>query len=237
MKRLLIMALLLAAVPILNGPAWAKLGVVSEAQAFKNGVQAYLYGYPLVLMDVTKQVGTQPNAPGPHGVINQFVNIWTFPDPNFTIIVSPNADTLYTTAFLDLAKEPIVLHVPDTQGRYYLMQMMDAWTNVFASPGKRTTGTEAADFAIVGPGWQGTLPLSVKKLQAPTNMVWILGRTQCNGKDDYAAVNAIQRQYTLTPLSDYGKPYTPPGRARRSVRGREDATGHPGGQDGRGDLL
>ena len=194
-----------------NGAAWAKIGVLTEAAAFKNGVQAYLYGYPLVLMDVTRQVGTQPNAKGPHGVINQFVNLWTFPDPNFSLIVSPNADTLYTTAFLDLAKEPIVLHVPDTQGRYYLMQMMDAWTNVFASPGKRTTGTKAADFAIVGPGWQGTVPPGVKKIQAPTNMVWILGRTQCNGKDDYAAVNAIQRQYSLTPLSAFGKPYTPPG--------------------------
>ena len=92
-----------------------------------------------------------------------------------------------------------------------MMQMMDAWTNVFASVGKRTTGTAAGDFAIVGPGWQGDLPQGVKKVQAPTNLVWILGRTQCNGKDDYAAVNAIQRQYTLTPLSSYGKPYTPPG--------------------------
>ena len=125
--------LLLIGVLAFNEAAWAKIGVLTEAAAFKNGVQAYLYGYPLVLMDVTRQLGTQPMAPGPHGVINQFVNIWSFPDPNFTIIVSPNADTLYSTAFLDLAQEPIVLHVPDTGGRYYLMQMMDAWTNVFAS--------------------------------------------------------------------------------------------------------
>jgi len=213
MQRIFTMALflLLTAALALNGSARAAIGVVQEAAAFKNGVQAYLYGYPLVLMDVTKQVGTQPNASGPHGVINQFVNIWSFPDPKFTIIVSPNADTLYTTAFLDLAREPIVLHVPDTKGRYYLMQMTDAWTNVFASPGKRTTGTKEGDFAIVGPGWKGDLPPGVKKIQSPTNMAWILGRTQCNGKDDYAAVNAIQRQYTLTPLSAYGKQYTPPG--------------------------
>lgn len=214
MRRGLIMAtgiIFLAATFALTGSACAKIGVVQEAAAFKNGVEAYLYGYPLVLMDVTKRMGTQPNAPGPHGVINQFFNVWSFPDPEFTIIVSPNADTLYTTAFLDLSKEPVVLHVPDTQGRYYLMPMLDAWTNVFASPGKRTTGTKAGDFAIAGPGWQGTLPPGVKKIQAPTNMAWIIGRTQCNGKDDYAAVNAIQRQYTLTPLSAYGKPYTPPG--------------------------
>jgi hypothetical protein len=213
MQRIFIMALflLLTAALALNGSARAGIGVVKEAAAFKNGVQAYLYGYPLVLMDVTKKMGMQPNAPGPHGPINQFCHIWSFPDPNFTIIVSPNADTLYSTAFLDLAREPIVLHVPDTKGRYYLMQMMDAWTNVFASPGKRTTGTEEGDFAIIGPDWKGTLPPGVKKIHSPTNMAWILGRTQCNGKDDYAAVNAIQRQYTLTPLSAYGKQYTPPG--------------------------
>jgi hypothetical protein len=210
-KRLAIVALWLAAALALQGHAWAKIGLVTETAAYKNGVQAYIYGYPLILMDVTRQLGTQPNAPGPHGVINQFVNILTFPDPNFTLIVSPNADTLYTTAFLDLAREPIVLHVPDTGDRYYLMQMMDAWTNVFASIGKRTTGTTPGNFAIVGPGWQGDLPQGVKKIQAPTNLAWILGRTQCNGKDDYAAVNAIQRQYTLTPLSAYGKAYTPPG--------------------------
>jgi hypothetical protein len=191
--------------------ARAKIGVLEEAAAFKNGVEAYLFGYPLVLLEVTKKIGTQPHAPGPHGVINQFVHLWTFPDPNLTIIVSPNADTLYSSAILDLSREPIVLHVPDTKGRYYLMQIMDAWTNVIAAPGKRTTGTKAGDFAIVGPGWKGALPQGVKKIQSPTNMVWIIGRTQCNGKDDYAAVNAIQRQYTLTPLSFLGKPYTPPG--------------------------
>jgi hypothetical protein len=103
------------------------------------------------------------------------------------------------------------LHVPDTQGRYYLMQIMDAWTNVFASLGKPTTGTKEGDFVLVGPGWQGNLPPGVKEIKAPTNLIWILGRTRCNGKDDYAAVNAIQRQYTLTPLSAYGKPYTSPG--------------------------
>ncbi len=213
MKRLFLLLIftLLTAQLTLSVPALAELDVVKKTAAIKNGVQAYLYGYPLVLMDVTKQMGLQPNAPGPHGAINQFVNIWSFPDPSLTIIVSPNADTLYTTAMLDLVKEPIVLHVPDTQGRYYLMQIMDAWTNVIAAPGKRTTGTKAGDFAIVGPGWLGTLPQGVRKIQAPTNMVWILGRTQCNGKDDYAAVNTIQRQYSLTPLSAYGKPYRPTG--------------------------
>ena len=88
--------------------------------------------------------------------------------------------------------------------------MLDAWTNVFASPGKRTTGTAQGDFAIVGPGWVGELPPIVQKIQAPTSIVWIIGRTQTNGKADYAAVNALQDQYKLTPLSYWGQPYEPP---------------------------
>src|SRR4029077_19281545 len=95
--------------------------------------------------------------------------------------------------------------------RYYLMPMLDAWSNVFSSPGTRTTGAGEHNFAIVGPGWKGDLPEGVEKIEAPTNMVWILGRTYCTGTpEDYKEVHAIQDKYTLVPLSSYGKPYTPP---------------------------
>jgi hypothetical protein len=142
--------------------------------------------------------------------INQFANAPAFPDHTFTDVVRPNADTLYSTAWLDLSKEAMVLSVPDIKGRYYLMQMLDAWTNVFASPGARTTGTGKGDFAIVGPGFKGKLPAGLKKVESPTNLVWIIGRTQTNGKADYEAVHTIQKEYKLTPLSAWGKPYTPP---------------------------
>ncbi len=125
-------------------------------------------------------------------------------------VVRINVDTLYSFAWLDLSKEPIILSVPDTHGRYYLMPILDAWTNVIASPGKRTTGTKAGNFAIVGPNWSGTLPDGIKEVKSPTNTAMIAGRTQANGPADYAAVNAIQKQYKLTPLSAWGKPYTPP---------------------------
>lgn len=172
---------------------------------------AYVFGYPLVLMDVSRAKMTNVAHPGAGAApVNQFGNVRTFPDATFTDVVSPNADTLYSMAWLDLSKEPVVLSVPDTHGRYYLMPMLDAWTNVFASPGKRTTGTGKGDFAITGPGWSGTLPAGVKEIKAPTDMVWIIGRTQTNGKADFKAVNAIQNQYKLTPLSAWGKPYTPP---------------------------
>ena len=102
-----------------------------------------------------------------------------------------------------------MLSVPDTGGRYYLMPLLDAWTNVFASPGARTTGTHSADFAIVGPDWRGELPRGMKEIDAPTSMVWIIGRTQTNGRGDYDAVHQIQSGYRLTPVGAWGRPYQP----------------------------
>jgi hypothetical protein len=184
---------------------------LSEEQAFQLGVEAYVYGYPLILMDITKALSTAVAAPqGLKAPINQFAHLKAFPDASFTTVVSPNADTLYSVAWLDLSLEPIILSVPDTDGRYYLMPMLDAWTNVFASPGKRTTGTGKGDFVVVAPGWTGELPDGVQKIQSATSIVWIIGRTQTNGKADYEAVHAIQSQYKLTPLSQWGKPYQPP---------------------------
>jgi hypothetical protein len=170
-------------------------------------IEAYIYGYPLVLMDVTRQAMTNVAKPGASAApVNQLCNRKEFPEPTDTAVVSPNADTLYSFSFLDLAREPMVLSVPEMGNRYYLMQLMDAWTNVFASPGTRTTGSSQCDFAIVGPTSKGTLPENVKVIKAPTSMVWLIGRTQTNGKQDYAAVNAIQDQYKLTPLSAWSKP-------------------------------
>jgi hypothetical protein len=184
---------------------------VSGPLAHHLGVEAYIFGYPLVLMDATKQMGTNVPKPGENAApVNQFGQKRTFPDDTFNAVVSPNADTLYSFAFLDLSKEPMVLSVPDMGNRYYLMEMLDGSTNVFACPGTRTTGNGKADFAIVGPKWAGTVPAGVQEIKSPTNMVWIIGRTQTNGRDDYAAVHAIQDEYKLTPLSALGKSYSPP---------------------------
>jgi hypothetical protein len=182
-----------------------------EKAALDAGVEAVVYGLPLVIMDITKVKST--NVVKPEGFaapVNQFVNARQFPDASFKDVVRANVDTLYSSAFLDLSAEPIVLSVPDTRGRYYLMPILDAWTNIFASPGKRTTGTKAGNFAITGPGWKGTLPAGLAELKSPTNMAWIIGRTQTNGPADYPAVRAIQDGYRLTPLSAFGKRYVAP---------------------------
>jgi len=187
-------------------------GQLSAEEAHTIGVEAVVYGLPLVVMDVTKRIST--NVPGPrsdaHAPVNQFGNALKYPPASDHTVVRLNIDMLYSWTWLDLSKEPMVLSVPDTHGRYYMMPMLDAWTNVFASPGRRTTGNTAGHFAVTGPGWKGALPTGVKDIKEPTNTVWIIGRTQTNGPKDYAAVNALQKQYQLTPLSAFGKPYTPP---------------------------
>jgi len=182
-----------------------------EDEALNLGIDAYIYGYPLVLMDVTRALLT--NAPRPSAraaPINQFCHVKTFPDDTMTTVIRPNTDTLDSCAWVDLAKQPMVLSVPNTGERYHLLQMLDAWTNVFAAPGTRTTGNGGEHFAVFGPQWAGTLPSGVQGIKSPTNMVWIIGRTQTNSRSDYAAVHAIQDQYQLTPLDAFGNRYRPP---------------------------
>jgi hypothetical protein len=169
-------------------------------------VEAYIYFYPLVLMEATRKVGTNVEKPvGLRGPINTFAHVREFPPASFRDVVRPNFDTLYSSAWLNLKKEPVILSVPDIQGRYYMMPMLDMWTDVFSVPGKRTTGTKPGHFALVGPKWNGTLPKGVNRIDSPTSTVCIIGRTQTNGPKDYAAVNKIQDGYGLTPLSQWGK--------------------------------
>ena len=166
----------------------------------------------MVTMEVTRRVMTNAAAPETgHAPMGQFIRMRQYPDASYRDVTAPNADTLYTTAWLDVGKEPWVVSIPDMHGRYFLLPLLDAWTNVFQVPGTRTTGTGAQTYAITGPGWKGELPAGVKEYKSPTDIVWILGRIYCTGTpEDYAAVHALQDQFKLVPLSSWGKDYTPP---------------------------
>jgi hypothetical protein len=175
-------------------------------------VDAYVYAYPLVTMEFTRRIMTNvPKREAMRGPMGQFIYARTYPDASFRDVTAPNADTLYTVVWLDVAKEPWVVHFPDMKGRYFLMPMLDGWTTVFADPGKRTTGTKAQTYAITGPGWSGTLPKGVTEIKSATSMVWVLGRIYSTGTpSDYAQVHKLQDGCTAVPLSSYGKKYTPP---------------------------
>jgi hypothetical protein len=163
-------------------------------------------------MEMTRRVMTNAaTAQGNRGPMGQLVKAREYPNALFKDVTAPNADTLYTTAWIDVGAEPWVLSIPDMKDRYFLFPMLDGWTTVFQVPGKRTTGTGAQTYAITGPGWKGTLPADVKEYKSPTNIVWILGRIYCTGTpDDYKAVHEVQDQCKLVPLSAYGKSYTAP---------------------------
>lgn len=209
-KQLLALSVVLGLVLGAVAPAVpAAPAPVTADEAIEIATDAYLYAYPLVLMEISRRVltntdvadGARQRAP-----MNQFAHLPTFPDASFTAIVRPNADTLYSILWFDLRREPLVIHAPDSGGRYYLLPMLDLWTDVFASPGTRTTGTGAQTWVLTGPGWKGgRLPRGVTQIKAPTAFGWLIGRTQTNGKPDYEAVHRFQADLKVVPLSAWGR--------------------------------
>lgn len=222
-RRVLMSALISAAsFAVVTGHATAvRAQTISPQEAHDIAVNAYLYFYSPVTMDLTRKqlINTPPGKGSIGGPMNTFANIDAYPSADMRTVVRPNFDTLYSSAWLDLTKEPVVVSVPDTHGRYYLLPMLDMWTDVFASPGWRTTGTEAGNFVIVPPGWRPDLkeklidefklPKDAQRIDAPTPYVWIIGRTKTDGPADYDAVHKIQAGYKITPLSEWGKTPTP----------------------------
>ena len=194
---------------------------ITEAQAHAIGVDAYVYFYSLVTMDVTRKQFTnlEPGKMPGRGPMNMFNNVPTYPPADDRGVVRPNFDTLYSIAYLDMTKEPVVVSVPDTNGRYYLLPMLDMWSDVFASPGWRTTGTQAGNFLVTPPGWRPDLrerfidefklPRDTQRIDAPTPYVWVIGRTKTDGPADYDAVRKIQAGFKVTLLSEWGKPPKP----------------------------
>jgi hypothetical protein len=173
-------------------------------------------------MDLTRRQLTNIEAGKSEigGPPNMFVNVQAFPTADLRAVVRPNFDTLYSSGWLDMTKEPMVVSAPDTGGRYYLLPMLDMWTDVFASPGWRTTGTAAANYLVTPPGWRPDLrdkaieefklPANTQRIEAPTPYVWVIGRTKTDGPADYDAVHKIQAGYRITPLSQWGKEQTVP---------------------------
>ena len=213
----IVLVFLLVGVMAVQPVAAQQASKVSEEEAHAIGVHAYVYFYSLITMDVTRKqlTNVEPGKGSIGGPMNMFNNIPAFPTADMRVVVRPNFDTLYSSAWLDLTREPVIVSVPDTGGRYYLLPMLDMWTDVFASPGWRTTGTAAGNFIVVPPGWRPDLkdrlieefklPKDTQRIDASTPYVWVIGRTKTDGPKDYDAVHKIQAGFKVAPLSEFGK--------------------------------
>ncbi|MCL1972870.1 MAG: DUF1254 domain-containing protein [Endomicrobia bacterium] len=190
-----------------------------RANTVRIAKDAYVYGFPLVLAEISKRQMTNPLAGTDNVPVNQLRHNRLFADDKLKHFVKPSADVLYSLAWLDLAKEPMLLEIPDTGERYAFFTAVNSWGNIFASDGKRTAGTQRQKIAFTGPGWAGSLPDDFDERRSATNMVWLVGRVQVNGKQDAeTAVRKIQDEIKLYPLSAYGKKYNAPkGRADETI--------------------
>ena len=188
--------------------------------ALNIATEAYIYGYPLVTMDMTRRQMTNVTTTDEvHAPMGQLVKMRDYPTADFHTVTAPNADTLYISAWFDVSSEPWILSVPEMGDRYYLLPILDGWTDVFQVPGKRTTGGKPQKYAISGPGWSGQIPSGVTEYKSPTGLAWLIGRIYCTGTpDDYNVVHTLQDNFELVPLSSYGKAYRPaPGEVNSNV--------------------
>ena len=185
---------------------------MATTQAVRPGpwqiaMEAYTFLYPLVNMDVFRRQMTniEPGQRPGFGPMNTINHMRAFPPGDLKVVARPNFDTLYSSVWLDLIAEPVIVSAPDSGGRLYLLPMLDMWTDAFAVPGSRSSGTEAGHFGVVPPRWHGELPPGVTRIEAPTAYVWIFARTQTNGPADYEAAHQVQDGYLITPLSRWGR--------------------------------
>jgi hypothetical protein len=186
--------------PVATGP--------TPQEAQQIALDAYIYGYSLITTEVTRvQMSNVPKIEGLHAPMGQFINVKRYPPADFRGVSAPNADTLYSLAWLDLA-DPQVFSHPDMGKRYYMFEMVDLWMTIIETPGSRTAGGKAAKYLLTGPGWEGAVPAGMKQIKFPTRYIVILGRTYADGTEkDFKAVNKLQAQYKILPLSAYGEPY------------------------------
>ena len=183
----------------------------SPTEARQIAEDAYIYGYSLITTEVTRvQMSNVPKVEGLTAPTGQFINIPRYPPADYRGVSAPNADTLYSIAWLDLSQPQVFSH-PDMGSRFYLFEITDLWmSDSESSPSKRTADGKAANYLFTGPGWNGVVPEGMKHFPMATRYMVILGRTYADGTEqDYKAVNALQAQYKVTPLSAWGKPYTP----------------------------
>jgi hypothetical protein len=216
------------------------------ATGFALGTSAYEYGVPLLDTERIFRSGTSATVCNPvtgHGPLNRFCSIRRLATAAERTVNAPNNDTLYTVAFLDLSRQPQVLHAPAIRHRFWEFELVDPWTNNFFNMTSATQRmgrgdfgvTGGGDWAVAGPGFHDRVPRGVQLVRSRYDRVWVIGRTYVRGRTDLAAVHRIQDRYAITPLSRFATAYTPP-RPKRIDRIGIDAT-IPGTQPGEDPLA
>jgi hypothetical protein len=184
-----------------------------RAWADALAIQAVVYLYPLWEM-ARMRAATSPrrdargrfvdaDPASTNRWVNTFVHARKLLGAGGSRVVTPNHDTLYTNAWLDLSRGPVAIRVPDTADRYYVLGFLDAWTNPFAHVGRRTTGTGQGTFLVTGPRWRGEVPAGMARVASPTDAAWIIGRIMVEGPEDLPAVHALQDGFAMAPLEAF----------------------------------
>jgi hypothetical protein len=181
---------------------------LSPQEAQEIALDAYIYGYSLITTEVTRvQMSNVAKVEELRAPMGTFFNIKRYPPATFRGVSLPNADTLYSVAWLDLS-EPQVFSHPEIKGRFFTFQLVDLWMIIKDSVGSNTSGAKAMTYLFTGPGWKGTVPAGMTHISFPTRYMVILGRTYTlDTKKDLAKVHALQAQYRVRPLLAFGKPY------------------------------
>jgi len=210
-----------------KGLARAAIEKVKEEVTYLHAMEEYVYGFPLVMMDVTKDVLTATSTAGEYSApMNQFGRIRTYVSPDFKNVVRISVNSLWSFASLDLDSEPMIVSLPDMDGRYIVMQALNMWTDDFAEIGTRTNGGKAGNYLIAGPKWNRASPKDVDgSYKCTTRYAWVLVQMAASSPADFPAIHAKQDQLKITPLSAWGKPYTPP--AKVAVDPNVDLTATP----------
>ncbi len=195
----------------LSTPLSSRAQSVSPTEARQIAEDAYIYGYSLITTEVTRvQFSNVPKVEELKAPMNQFANVPRYPPADYRGVSAPNADTLYSIAWLDLTQPQVFSH-PDMGDRFFIFEVVDLWMHdLESSPSKRAAGGKAANYLFTGPGWKGEVPAGMKHIPVETRYMVILGRTYADGTDkDYKAVNELQAKYKITPLASWGKDYRP----------------------------
>jgi hypothetical protein len=189
-------------------------------------LDAYTYAYPLIAMDTLRRIGTSVmQADCEHGrgaPINQFTHLRRLPDAS-SMEKRPSIDTLRSSLWFDVSREPLVVTLPDWGGRFYSLSLLDAWSDAFACLGTRSTGTEAQRFAIVGPRWRRSLPRGIRVYRSPTATGWLLCNIEVRGAQDLPHLARAQASLSAAPWSQWARIFNPPAGAAELLPSAADA--------------